>query len=136
MIVDKYEKLLDMIMDFDDSVRFAAVTDENGEMLWNSQRTGLKNIVPVTETKQTILRALHAWKENAGVKKNIGSGLYSIASYEKIKRITVPLDNGKLLFCSVNNDPVKTSITKRKSYGHLADMGKILSIVDFIKSQK
>jgi hypothetical protein len=133
--MDKYEKLLDMIMDFNDTVRFAAVTDEKGEILWNSQRTGLKNIVPVSETKQTILRALHAWRENAGVKKNIGSGLYSIASYEKIKRITVPLDNGKLLFCSVNNDPLK-SATKRKSYGHLADMGKILSIVDFIKSQK
>ena len=125
-----------MVMDFNDTVRFAAVTDEKGEILWNSQRTGLKNIVPVEETKQTILRALHAWKENASVKKNIGSGLYSISSYEKIKRITVPLDGGKLLFCSVNNDPLKSSINKRKSYGHLADMGKILSIVDFIKSQK
>jgi len=134
--VDKYEKLLDMIMDFDETVRFAAVTDENGNILWNSQRTGLKNIVPVNETKQTILRALHAWKENADVRKFIGSGLYSIASYEKIKRITVPLDNGKLLFCSVNNDPLKSAINRRKSYGHLADMGKILSIVEFIKSQK
>ena len=134
--MDKYEKLLDMVMDFDETVRFAAVTDENGEILWNSQRTGLKNIVPVSETKQTILRALHAWRDNAGVKKNIGSGLYSIASYEKIKRITVPLDNGRLLFCSVNNEPLKSAISKRKSYGHLADMGKILSIVDFIKSQK
>jgi hypothetical protein len=134
--VDKYEKLLDMVMDFDETVRFAAVTDENGEILWNSQRTGLKNIVPLSETKQTILRALHAWKENAGVKKNIGSGLYSIASYEKIKRITVPLDNGRLLFCSVSNEPLKSPINRRKSYGHLADMGKILSIVDFIKSQK
>ena len=134
--MDKYEKLLDMIMDFDETVRFAAVTDENGNILWNSQRTGLKNIVPVNETKQTILRALHAGKENADVKKFIGSGLYSIASYEKIKRITVPLDNGKLLFCSVNNDPLKSAINRRKSYGHLADMGKILSIVEFIKSQK
>lgn len=134
--MDKYEKLLDMVMDFDETVRFAAVTDENGEILWNSQRTGLKNIVPVSETKQTILRALHAWRDNAGVKKNIGSGLYSIASYEKIKRITVPLDNGRLLFCSVDNEPLKTAINRRKSYGHLANMGKILSIVDFIKSQK
>lgn len=134
--MDKYEKLLDMIMDFDETVRFAAVTDENGNILWNSQRTGLKNIVPVSETKQTILRALHAWKENSGFKKYLGSGLYTVASYEKIKRITVPLDNGKMLFCSINNEPLKSAISKKKSYGHLADMGKILSIVDFIKSQK
>jgi len=134
--VDKYEKLLDMIMDFDETVRFAAVTDENGSILWNSQRTGLKNIVPVSETKQTILRALDAWKENSGFKKYLGSGLYTVASYEKIKRVTVPLDNGKILFCSISNEPLKSTISKKKSYGHLADMGKILSIVDFIKSQK
>ena len=134
--MDKYEKLLDMIMDFDETVRFAAVTDENGNILWNSQRTGLKNIVPVSETKQTILRALHAWKENSGFKKYLGSGLYTVASYEKIKRVTVPLDNGKILFCSISNEPLKSAISKKKSYGHLADMGKILSIVDFIKSQK
>jgi len=125
-----------MIMDFDETVRFAAVTDENGNILWNSQRTGLKNIVPVSETKQTILRALHAWKENLGFKKYLGSGLYTVASYEKIKRITVPLDNGKLLFCSISNEPLKSTIGKKKNYGHLADMGKILSIVEFIKSQK
>ena len=105
--------------------------------MWNSQRTGLKNIVPVEETKQTLQRALNAWKENANVKNYIGSGLYSIASYEKIKRISVPLDNGKLLFCTINNTPLsKASTGRKKSYGHLADMGKILSIVDFIKSQK
>ena len=126
-----------MLMDFNGTIRFAAVADENGKILWNSQRDGLKNIVPVEETKQTLLRALNGWKENANVKGYIGSGLYSIASYEKIKRITVPLDNGKLLFCTVTNEPLKKSTAGgKKSYGHLADMGKILSIVDFIKSQK
>jgi len=136
--MDKYEKLLNMLMDFNESIRFAAVADANGEILWNSQREGLKNIVPVEETKQTIMRALNGWKGNTNVKQYIGSGLYSISSYENIKRISVPLDNGKLLFCTVNNEPLKKSIISRgkKSYGHLAEMGKILSIVDFIKEQK
>ena len=134
--MDKYEKLLDMIMDFDETVRFAAVTDENGNILWNSQRTGLKNIVPLEETKQTIGRALRGWKENATVKNYLGSGLYSISSYEKIKRISVPLDGGKMLFCTISNEPLVKSSEGKKGYGHIAEMGKILSIVDFIKSQK
>ena len=83
------------------------------------------------------MRALHAWDENARVKNYIGNGMYTIASYEKIKRITVPLGNGKMLYCTLTNEPLKKSlIGHKKSYGHLADMGKILSIVDFIKSQK
>ena len=93
--MEKYEKLLNMIMDFNQYVRFAAVANPNGEILWHSQREGIKNIVPFEETKQTIARAINAWKENLRVKDNVGSGLYSISSYEKIKRISFPLGDGK-----------------------------------------
>ena len=120
-------------MDFNDSIRFAAVSDENGEILWHSQRDGIKNIVPFNETKQTLGRAINAWKENYRIEDHVGSGLYSITSYEKIKRITVPLDKGNVLFLTMNNDPIPKS--KTKSYGQIAEMGKILSVVDFIKSQ-
>ena len=131
--MEKYEKLLNMIMDFNKFVRFAAVSNQNGEILWHSQREGLKNIVPLEETKQTIRRAMDAWKENFSIKDHVGDGLYTIASYEKIKRITVPLDNGNVLFLTMSNEPLKKS--KTKSYGHIAQMGDILSIVDFIKSK-
>jgi len=53
--------------------------------------------------------------------------MYAIASYEKMKRITVPLDNDNLLFISLDNTP-----TKKGSYGKVAEMGKIMSIVDFV----
>jgi len=130
--VEKYEKLLNMLMDFDELIRFAAVSNDKGEILWQSQRKGLKNIVPVEETKQTLVRAINAWKENFRIIDHVGSGLYTIASYEKIKRITVPLDDGNILFISMNNMPKTT--TKSKNYGNIAEMGKILSVVDFIKS--
>ncbi len=132
--MEKYEKLLNLLMDFNDSIRFAAVCNTDGDIVWNSQRKGMKNIVPLDETKQTIMRVIDAWAQNANLENYVGSGLYSITSYEKIKRITVPLADGNLLFISVNNPPTKNF--KTKSYGQIADMGKILSIVDFIKSQK
>ena len=132
--MEKYEQLLNMLMDFNKRVRFGAVCNSQGELLWHSQREGVKNIVPHEETKQTILRAIDSWKENFKITDNVGTGLYSITSYEKIKRITIPLDDGNTLFISINNEP--PSKTKTKSYGHLAEMGEILSIVDFIKSKK
>ena len=119
-------------MDFNESVRFAAVANKKGEILWHSQRKGLKNIVPFEETKQTIQRVINSWQENANIKNHVGSGLYSISSYEKIKRISVPLDKDNVLFLTMNNDPMPKS--KTKSYGRIAQMGQVLSIVDFIKS--
>ncbi len=131
--MEKYEELLNMLMDFNKSIRFAAISNENGKILWHSQREGVKNIVSFEDTEQAIIRAIDAWKENFSITTHAGSGLYSITSYEKIKRITIPLDGGNTLFISLNNEPVKK--LKNKSYGNIADMGKILSIVDFIKSK-
>ena len=128
--MEKYEKLLNMLMDFNDSIRFAAVCDKDGEILWNSQRKGVKNIVPLDDTKKTLKRAINAWQERSVITDKVGRGLYVIAAYEKIKRITIPLDKTNLLFISVDNTPLNAS--KGKSYGHLVDMGKIMSIVDYV----
>lgn len=132
--MDKYEKLLNMLMDFNNSIRFAAVCNSNGGILWHSKRAGVKNIVPLSDTKKTLQRAIGAWQERGKITELVGRGLYVVAAYEKIKRITIPLDGGNLLFISVTNEPLKK--TKGKNYGNLVEMGKIISIVDFVKSSQ
>ena len=117
-------------MDFNSSIRFAAVCNSKGDILWNSQRSGVRNIIPIADTKKTLQRAINAWQERSKITDKVGRGLYVIAAYEKIKRITIPLDKGNLLFISLANEPLKHS--KNKSYGHLAEMGQIMSIVDFV----
>jgi hypothetical protein len=131
--MEKYQQLLNMIMDFNESVRFAAVSDGNGQLLWNSQRNGVSNIVPIEKTKSTMSRSRSEWDEYASSSENIGNGLYSITSYSKIKRITIPLYDGNMLFISVDNKPMKNA--KNTSYGHLVQMGEILSIVEFVESK-
>ena len=131
--MEKYEQLLNMLMDFNESVRFAAVSDAGGQLLWNSQRNGVSNIVPIEKTKTTMSRSRTEWDAYTSSAEYIGNGMYSITSYAKIKRITIPLPDGKMLFISVNNKPMKNA--KNTSYGHLVQMGEILSIVEFVESQ-
>ncbi len=131
--MDKYEQLLNMIMDFNESVRFAAVSDASGQLLWNSQRNGVSNIVPIEKTKDTMSSSRKEWDTYASASKYIGDGMYSITSYAKIKRITIPLYDGNMLFISVDNKPMKNA--KNTSYGHLVEMGEILSIVEFVESK-
>jgi len=47
--MEKYEKLLNMLMDFNADIRFAAVCDKNGEILWNSKRNNVKNMVSLAD---------------------------------------------------------------------------------------
>jgi len=124
--MEKHEKLLNMLMDFNKNVRFAAVCKTDGQILWHSQRDDVKNVIPLAETKNTVKRAAKSWESRNGLQSQTGRGMYAIASYEKIKRITVPLNKDNLLFISLDNTP-----TKKGSYGKVADMGKIMSIVDF-----
>ena len=130
--MEKYEKLLDMLMEFDDSIRFALVCDKDGEILWNSKRKGVEFLIPIEDTKKALKRAINSWHERSDIMDKVGHGLYTVASYEKIKRVTIPLDNDYLLFLSMDNTPLKDG--KHKSYGHLADMGKIMSVVEYVES--
>ena len=130
----RYEKLLNMLMDFDNSVRFAAISKTSGEIVWHSKRDGAKMLVPLSETKKTLQREGSDWIDRCVLedKSNLGRAMYHITSFEKIKRITMPIDAFHLLFISVDNTPLKKS--KTKSYGQLVEMGKILSIVDFVNT--
>lgn len=130
--MEKYEKLLNMLMDFNADIRFAAICDKNGEILWNSMRNNIKPLIPMADTKKTLQRAISAWDERSKITDLVGRGMYTIAAYEKIKRITVPLSDKHILFLSVDNTPLKSS--NKKNYGHLVEMGKIMSIVDFVNS--
>lgn len=116
-----------MLIDFDELIRFAAVADKNGEILWHSQRKGIKNIIPLDVTKKTIRRAAEAWDSRGEVVPIAGRGMYALAAYEKIKRITIPLDKDHILYISTDNRPKHEG-----EYGVLAGMGTIMSIVDFV----
>ena len=130
--MEKHEKLLNMLMEFNPLVRFTAVCSTNGEIEWSSQRDDVTNIIPLEETKASIKRAAETWQDRAHLSENgAGRGMYTITAYEKIKRITIPLDDQHILFISTDNTPKKD-----KDYGRLVGMGDIMSIVDFINEQE
>ncbi len=130
----RYEKLLNMLMDFNNSVRFAAISNTSGEILWQSKRADTKIHVPLSETKKALRREAEDWIDRCKFedRNNLGRAMYHITSFEKIKRITIPIDAFHLLLVSVENEPLKK--TKTKSYGRLVEMGKIMSIVDFVNT--
>ena len=130
--MEKHEKLLNMLMDFNPLVRFTAVCTQDGEIEWSSQRDNITNIIPLEETKGSIPRAAAAWKAREELSENgTGRGMYTITAFEKIKRITIPLNDNHILFISTDNAP-----KNEKDYGRLVGMGDIMSIVDFINKNE
>ena len=61
--MDDEGKLVSMMMEANQYVRFAAICDPNGEILWSSYRNNSNNILTLEETKASLKRALNTWKE-------------------------------------------------------------------------
>ena len=94
-------KLVSMMMEANENIRFAAICDNEGKILWNSHRNNVNNIFTFEETKASLKRALDSWKGRDELSEKIGKGKFAIVGYEKIKRITVHLKNNHMLFLSV-----------------------------------
>jgi hypothetical protein len=93
-----YEKLCNEILMIDPKIRYAGICDETGETKYGGQREGVKNLLSSDEIKKSNLQALARWALRNLLSSKVGKGIYAMAEYEKVKRITMPLEyNGHLL---------------------------------------
>ena len=82
--------LLKRIMDSDVNIRHSVVTDNEGNILATSHREGITNFLSPDETAASLKRASVAWKGRNELAPKIGHGLYAVATFEKITRMTFP----------------------------------------------
>ena len=132
--MSRYEKLLHMLMDYEPTVLLTAISDTSGNILWNTIRDESKVEIPLPEIKKSLVRESNDWITRCKIEDSddLGRAMYHIASFEKIKQVTIPLDAFHLLMIYVDNIPLKK--TKTKSYGRYVQMGNIMSIVDFVNT--
>lgn len=102
-----FEKLLQRIMDSDVNIRHIIVADLDGEIIEVNHREGVTNFLSSEETAASLKRAADAWKSRKQLAPKIGKGLYAVATFEKITRITFPLGENNLLFVSLGSEKMR-----------------------------
>lgn len=94
----EYKKIYDEIMNFDPKIRMVTICDLDGKIMHSDHRQGVANLLTPDESKRSLELAIRAWKTRGEIASKIGKGKYVLAEYEKIKRITMPLDDNHLLY--------------------------------------
>ncbi len=61
--LDAEGKLVSMILEANKHVRYAAICDIDGKMLWHSRRNDVQSILNIEDTRASLKRALENWKE-------------------------------------------------------------------------
>lgn len=98
-----YEQRLERILNIDENVRFAAVSDMDGNMIVSKSKAGISTYLSPTDTRETLQHAAAAWKSRMKHYDKIGNGIYTLAVYEKLRRVTIPLKSGNLLLVTIDN---------------------------------
>lgn len=124
--MDDYKSFLEVLMISNKKIRFAAMCNLEGELLFQKRRDDIKQVFSLEETKEQLNRTIESWKSRAEIKDKIGRPLYSVTSYEKIKRMTIPIDEEHLLFISMDNNVDEVEMFKKidtKTISSLLEIG-------------
>jgi len=89
-------------MGIDPKIRFATIFDMHGEVLFSAHREGVQNLLSTEESQKSLQLAINAWKSRNEVSNKIGKGKYALVEYEKLKRITMPLDSDHILYITTD----------------------------------
>ena len=94
-----FKNVGNQILKLDPDVRFVTIIDINdSSLLFSEHAAGVTNLLTKEESDQSLQFSLNAWKIRNTLKKQIGKGKFVLAEYEKIKRISMPLDDNHLLY--------------------------------------
>ena len=99
-----YEKMYEDIINIDPRIRLVTICNSNGRVMYSDHREGIKNLLSSEETKKSNMQALARWGLRNALVPKIGKGKYSMAEYEKLKRITFPLEESDLLLVTTEVD--------------------------------
>ena len=105
-----FMNLLKRIMDSDPNIRHSIITDNEGNILATEHRPGITNYLSQEETAASLKRAAISWKARKELIPKIGKGLYAIAAFEKITRMTFPLEEDNMIFVTLGSDEVRTDL--------------------------
>jgi hypothetical protein len=97
-----YDKICKDILNLDQKIRFAGICDDTGETIYGGMREGLTSLLSPEETQKSIQLAIGRWGLRDALTPKTGRAKYAMAEYEKIKRITLPLNADYLLLVSMD----------------------------------
>ena len=108
-----YKRIYDDIMNTDPKIRLVTICDTNGKIMHSEHREGVQNLLSSEESKKSLELAVNSWKTRNTLAPKIGKGKYVLAEYEKIKRITMPLDDEHLLYITTEPEADHSRIIER-----------------------
>jgi hypothetical protein len=111
-----FEEFCQLILGADESIRFVGIATITGAILAMKYRANLVPLLTQEETASSIKYSVWRVESRRVLEEKLGKTLYVIATYEKIKRATIPVgqEGQSILVISFDNDSDADSIIRNK----------------------
>lgn len=100
-------------MGLEPQIRGVLIYHYNGELLAGGMRDGVNSYLPPEEITRSTLNTIFRWKTRELLYPFLGLGKYSLTEYEKIKRISFPLNQSVLLIVATETEVDHDVIIKK-----------------------
>jgi hypothetical protein len=111
-----FEEFCHLILDLDESIRFVGIATLSGAILATKYRANLIPLLTKEETASSIKDSVWRMESRRDVEQKLGKTLYVIATYEKVKRATIPVgkEGQSILIVSFDSASDPESIIRNK----------------------
>lgn len=101
------------ILALDNSIRFVAMCSKEGKMLNVKYREGISPLLNEKELLYSIIKSVERNNVRKKSEEKLGPSIYSVAAYANVKRATIPLEGGGLIFVSFEGYGDEYTILKK-----------------------
>jgi hypothetical protein len=88
------DNLCTALLKLDSSIRFVGIANKMGRPVAAKFRKGLRPLLNGEELKSYAMKATLRMKTSEDYQSRLGKIIYTYALYEKVKRASIPLDDG------------------------------------------
>jgi len=92
-----FETFYEDVMNIDESIQYAIILSKTGEKIFGGYRKGITPVFTEDELKMVHFYAVQRWDTRKNIEHRIGKTKYSMGEYEKMKRISFPINDRYLL---------------------------------------
>ncbi len=111
-----FEDFCQLILSLDESIRFVAVATLTGAILAMKYRANLTPLLSQGEAASSIKNSVWRVESRRILEEKLGKTLYVVATYEKVKRATIPIgqEGQTILTISFDSESDAESIIRNK----------------------
>ena len=105
-----FDKLFADVMKINSTIRYAVIQNNTGEKICGGFRDNINPILSDDELKMMHYYASQRWETRKNIEHKLGNTKYAMAEYDKLKRITFPINKKYMLLLTTEIDTDHTNV--------------------------